>query len=770
MPKKITVSIKGMHCAACAINLEKEFGKLPQVEGVVVNSATEKASFTLRKGESLELGEIKEAAKGIGYDIFDNEKKGGEQGMSPEEMAKKKDLQDKKLKLTVGVVLTIMAFALTFYDKVPFLSGLSRQTAWFWLFIVATPMQFWVGGEYITSAWKAFKHRLANMDTLIATGTLAAYLYSIVATFTPNIMIRAGIEPVVYFETAAAIIVLIMLGKYLEIRAKTQASEAIRKLLQLQAKTARVKKGSVWEEMPIDKVVKGDVLLVRPGEKVPVDGVIIEGATTIDESMVTGESIPLEKSKGDKVIGSTINKVGSFEFKAVGVGEETVLSQIVRLVEEAQGSKAPIQRLADQVSSVFVPIVLMLAVLTFVAWFILGPAPAFVLAMVQMVAVLIIACPCALGLATPTAIMVGTGKGAQKGILIKDASALELLHKVKTIVLDKTGTITQGKPGVTDVVLVKEAKLSEKEFIGLMASVESHSEHPLGQAVVDYAKEKKIAIKTLKKFTSMTGAGVTAMVGGLQVMVSSPEYAEKQVSIDRKLKGQIEKLQVEGKTVLVGLVNKKVAGLVAVADMIKKDSKMAIEEMQRLGIEVYMITGDNERTAKAIASQVSIKNVLASVLPDQKEAKVRQLQKEKHSEGSKKIVAFVGDGVNDAPALAVADVGIAMGSGTDIAMESAGVTLMNSNLESVPRAIKLSKLTMRVIKQNLFWAFGYNTALIPMAAGVVYVGFRFAGIDSVGLLGSSWNGLLSPIFASGAMAFSSLSVILNSLRLKKVKI
>lgn len=760
MTKKLAVKIKGMHCASCAINLEKEFRKLPQVEGVVVNSATEKANFTLKQGESLDLSEVKQVARGIGYDIFDNEK----------EDEQKVDLKNKKTKLMVGIVLTTLAFALTFYEKVPGLSGLSRQTAWLLLFVVATPMQFWVGGGYINSAWKAFKHRLANMDTLIATGTLAAYFYSTVATFIPSILTGAGLEPVVYFDTAAAIIVLIMLGKYLEMRAKTQASEAIKKLLQLQAKTARVKKGRGWEEVSIDKVMKGNILLVKPGEKVPVDGLIIEGETTIDEAMVTGESIPAEKGRGDTVIGSTINKVGSFQFKATGVGEETVLSQIVKLVEEAQGSKAPIQRLADQVSGVFVPIVLMIAVVTFMAWFILGPEPAFVLAMVQMVAVLIIACPCALGLATPTAIMVGTGKGAQKGILIKDAAALELLHKVKTVVLDKTGTITQGKPGVTDVVLAKGVEISEKELVGLMASVESHSEHPLGQAVVEYAKGKKIGLKPPKSFISMTGAGVKAMVGKKSVLVSSPEYADKQVGIDKGLRKQIEKLQTEGKTVLVGLVNKQVAGLVAVADMIKKDSKMAIEELQNLGLEVYMITGDNQRTAKAIASQVGIKNVIAQVLPDQKEIKVRQLQKEKQVKNNRVIVAFVGDGINDAPALAVADVGIAMGSGTDIAMESAGVTLMNSNLESVPRAIRLSKLTMRVIKQNLFWAFGYNTALIPMAAGVVYVGLRVAGITSINLFGSSWQGLLSPIFASGAMAFSSLSVILNSLRLKKIKI
>jgi len=770
MQKKLTVSIKGMHCASCAINLEKEFGKLPQVEGVVVNSATEKASLTLKQGEDLDLLQVKQAAQGIGYDVFDSKKKEDNSEMSPEDLAKMEDLKDKKTKLTVGILLTILAFALTFYDKVPFLSSLSRQTAWFLLFVVATPMQFWVGGGYITSAWKAFKHRLANMDTLIATGTLAAYLYSMVATFVPSVLTGAGLEPVVYFDTAAAIIVLIMLGKYLEMRAKTQASEAIKKLLQLQAKTARVKKGNDWEEIAIDKVMKGDVLLVRPGEKVPVDGVILEGETTIDESMVTGESIPTEKTKGDKVIGSTINRVGSFQFKATGIGEETILSQIVKLVEEAQGSKAPIQRLADQVSGVFVPIVLMIAVATFMAWFILGPAPAFVLAMVQMVAVLIIACPCALGLATPTAIMVGTGKGAQKGILIKDAAALELLHKVKAVILDKTGTITQGKPGVTDILLTKEGKIKEKEFVSLVASVESHSEHPLGQAVVEYAKHKGIKLKAPKNFTSMTGAGVRAIIDKREVLVSSPEYAENQTSINKGLKQQIEKLQTEGKTVLVVLVDKQATGLVAMADKPKKDSKMAIEELQRLGLEVYMITGDNKRTAQAIASQVGIKNVLAQVLPDQKEAKVRQIQQEKHAEGKGKIVAFVGDGVNDAPALAVADVGIAMGTGTDIAMESAGVTLMNSNLESVPKAINLSRLTMKVIRQNLFWAFGYNTALIPMAAGVVYVGLRLSGTTSIELLGSSWEGLLSPVFASGAMAFSSLSVILNSLRLKRIKI
>ncbi|MBI3282693.1 cadmium-translocating P-type ATPase [Candidatus Curtissbacteria bacterium] len=747
MAETTTISIKGMHCASCAASLEKVFKKIPGVVEASVNYATEKAS--LKSDSPLEVSLVKKVAQSIGYDIYEN----GNGNSDPETTARQKEMADKKQKLVWGGFLAILLMILSLKDMLSLFPGVSMKTVWLISFILATPVQFWVGGEYITSAWKAFKHRLANMDTLIATGTLAAYLYSTFATFFPEIFTTAGLEPQIYFETAAIIIVLIMVGKFLELRAKGQASEAIKKLLGLAAKTARVKRGKDFVEIKIEEVKIGDIILVRPGEKIPVDGEIIEGESAIDESMVTGESLPVEKKKGDMVIGATINRAGSLQFKAKRVGADTVLSQIVKLVEQAQGSKAPIQRLADLVSGYFVPVVLIIAIATFAVWFILYPSPALTAAIVAAVTVLIIACPCALGLATPTAVMVGTGLGATHGILIKDAQALELLHRVKVIILDKTGTLTKGKPEVTDVIMAAGSKLKETELVRLAASAESHSEHPLGQAVVAYANELKYKLVSPKSFKSITGAGIKAAVGKSEVIVSSPKYAANHAEISADLGGITKRLQDQGKTVLIVLVDKKIAGLVAVADTLKENSIEAVAEMKKLGLEVFMLTGDNEATAKAIAGEAGIDNVLAEVLPGDKANEVKKLQEQLHKE--KKLVAMVGDGINDAPALAASDVGIAMGAGTDIAMESAGVVLMNSKLDSIPAAIKLSRGTLGIIKQNLFWAFAYNTILIPVAAGVLY--------PLTGLL-------LSPILASAAMAFSSFSVVGNSLRLKSLKI
>ncbi len=731
---KTKVKVVGMHCASCATNLERVFKKIPRIGKVGVNYATEEAQF---EGQ-VDLTRVREAARSIGYDIIVD----GE--------VKKEDsvLEEKKVKLLIGGVISILLMMLSMRDWLGLLSGLSmREANWVGL-VLATPVQFWVGGEYMTSAWRAFKHRMANMDTLITVGTLAAYIFSAVVTIAPDYFVQAGLDLHVYFEVAAVVIVLIMLGKYLEARAKGQAGEAIKKLLGLQAKTARVKRGREFVEVAIDQVVVGDVLLVRPGEKVPVDGVVVEGESTVDESMVTGESLPVEKRKGDKVVGATINKVGSFLFKATNVGSDTVLAQIVELVSQAQGSKAPIQKLADVVSGYFVPVVMMLSVATFVAWFVLYPGVAFVPAMVAAVTVLIIACPCALGLATPTAVMVGTGKGAEKGILIKDATALEQLNKVRSVILDKTGTLTKGEVEVTDVVSL--GKIREKGIVELAAGVESHSEHPLGQAVVKYARRKKWRLDKPEKFEAMTGVGVRAIINGDEVVVSSPVYAKR---FGLKEMSRVEEFQSQGKTVLVVSLNRRVIGLIAVADTLKEDSRDAVKKMVEMGVEVYMLTGDNPRTAKSIAQEVGIDRVMAEVRPEDKAAKVRELQSELRSQG--KLVAMVGDGINDAPALAAADVGIAMGAGTDIAMESASVVLMNSNIESIPRAIKLSRETLKVIKQNLFWAFAYNVVLIPVAAGVLY---PVTGV------------LLSPILASGAMAFSSISVIMNALRLRMVKL
>ncbi len=732
------VGVKGMHCASCASNLERVFKRVPGMESCSVNLATEKATFKTRG--KLDLSLVKKAAQSIGYDI---EAGGGEQMVD----SKNKDLEEKKRKLIVGGVLAGLLMFLSMREMLGIFKETNTATVNLISFLLATPVQFWIGGQYIESAWKALKHRLANMDTLIAGGTLAAYTFSVVATFFPQVFESSGLLPHVYFEVSSAIIVLIGLGKFLEARAKGQASEAIKKLMGLAAKTARVKRGKEFIEVPIEEVKVGEVVLVRPGEKVPVDGMILEGDSAVDESMVTGESLPVEKKKGDSVIGATVNKSGSLTIKTSKIGAETMLSQIVKLVEEAQGSKAPIQKLADEISGVFVPIVLMIAVVTFMIWFVLYPQPSFTAAMVAAVTVLIIACPCALGLATPTAVMVGTGKGAEGGILIKDAEALELLHKVKAVILDKTGTLTKGKPEVTDVV-VEDSSLTANKLIEMAGSAEMHSEHPLGEAVVKYAKEKKLTLTEPKGFKSITGAGVEAIIGKQKVTVSSPTYATKAGfgGDAEKIKG----LQGEGKTVLMVSNGKKLLGLIAVADTVKEDSKEAVKKMHGLGLSVYMLTGDNEATAKAIAKQVGIENVLAEVMPQDKAGKVKQLQEQLKSEG--KMVAMVGDGINDAPALASADVGIAMGAGTDIAMEAADVVLMNSQLTSIPKAIKLSRSTLLIIKQNLFWAFGYNTILIPVAAGALYPVFGL---------------LLSPILASAAMAMSSISVVSNSLRLKR---
>jgi len=608
-------------------------------------------------------------------------------------------------------------------------------------FILTTPVLFWGGWQFFQGTWRGIKNFSANMDTLIAVGTSAAYFYSSVVTFFN--------QGEVYFDTAAVIITLILLGRFLEVRAKGQASEAIKKLMGLTAKTARVVRDDKEQDIPIDQVVVGDILIVRPGEKIPVDGVITEGASAIDESMVTGESMPVEKKKGDEVIGATINKSGSFKFKATKVGKETVLAQIIKLVEEAQGSKAPIQRLADFVSSYFVPIVIVVAILSTGYWLLIA-GQTLTFALIIFVTVLIIACPCALGLATPTAIMVGTGKGAEQGILIKDATALEIAHKIKTIILDKTGTLTKGEPSVTDVLSAD--KLEEKEILRLAASAELRSEHPLGEAVVRKAREEKLKLTEPTGFQAIIGQGIKARVGRPEVLKGNRALMAKfKIEIPGHVEKKMEKLEAEGKTAMLVAVDKKIIGLVAVADTLKVNSKKTVGLLKDMGFDVWLLTGDNPRTAAAIGEKVGIgrQRIMAEVAPQKKEAKIAELRK--HG----KIVAMVGDGINDAPALVASDVGIAMGAGTDVAMESAGITLMRSDLMDLVAAIRLSKVTMRIIKQNLFWAFFYNTALIPVAAGILY---PFFGI------------LLNPIFASGAMAFSSLSVVLNSLRLKRIRI
>ena len=631
---------------------------------------------------------------------------------------------------------------------------------WFdWLLLaLATPVQFYVGRAYHVGAWKSARRLMPNMDVLISIGTNAAYVYSVLVLISRLFNVNLGDH--VYFETAAVIITLIKLGKYLEARAKGQTSEAIKKLMNLAPKTARVLRDGHEAELPVEKVRVGDVMVVRPGERVPVDGVVLLGASSVDEAMLTGESLPVEKNVGDKVMGGTVNKTGAFQFEARKVGKETALAQIVQLVEQAQGSKAPIQRTADQISAVFVPIVLVIALATFGVWYFFGPT--FTMAFVNFIAVLIIACPCALGLATPTAIMVSTGKGAESGVLIRSGEALETAHKLNAIILDKTGTLTMGKPTVTDVVVSAKQSangapgashgqngvLSQDDLLRLVASAEKLSEHPLGQAIVQNANEKGLRFAVAEDFQSLTGHGIRARVDGRTVVIGNSKLMVDQHIPLNELERLAQKLTSAGKTAMFAAIDGEAAGLVAVADTLKPEARAAVAALQKIGVEVYMLTGDNARTAAAIAKQVGIEKYFADVLPEQKEQKVRELQ----AQG--KIVAMVGDGINDAPALAAADVGIALGTGTDIAMEAADITLMRGDLRGLVTAIQLSRATIRTIYGNYFWAFAYNVAGIPVAAGLLY---PFFGI------------LLSPMIAAAAMAFSSIFVVTNSLRLRNFK-
>ena len=707
MTKK-SFPIVGMHCASCAKLIERSLSKVPGVSNASVNYGSESAMVEMKN--DVEDKVLENAVKEAGYKAIVGKSK-----LSKEE-EKLKELKSLKTKVIVSAILSFFVFIGSFPELFKF--SLNPII----LLILTTPVLVWAGKDFYLATWSGLKNRAASMDTLIAIGTTAAYLYSILSIF--------GIVEGMYFDTAAVIITLILLGRFLEAKAKSHTSDAIKKLLGLQAKTARVIRGMVEIDIPLDEVKVGDLIRVRPGEKVPVDGIVVEGQSYVDESMVTGESLPVDKRVGANVIGSTINKSGSFIFKATKVGSETILSRIVEMVKVAQSTRAPIARMADLVSSYFVPIVLMLAVLTFVGWYVFSaPDGSFpVNAFINLVAVLIIACPCAMGLATPTAIMVGTGKGAEKGILIKDATSLETAHKINTIVFDKTGTLTKGIPMVTDV--------SDPKILTIVASLEQGSEHPLGGAILGYAMEKKVKFQKVTNFRAITGFGIEGIIGSKKYFFGKPDK-----------KGEsIKKLEDEGKTVMILKQGVKTLGFIAVADTLKEGVKGVVKHLENKKIEVWMVTGDNQRTAKAIAKLSGIKNVLAEVLPEDKAQKIKELKNVAFK--VTKCVAFVGDGINDAPALAAADVGIAMGTGTDVAMESAGITLLNKDFKSILMAINLSKSTMKIIKQNLFWAFGYNVILIPAAA----------------------FGLLNPMLASFAMAASSISVVLNSLRLNKIKI
>jgi P-type Cu+ transporter len=743
-----TLKLRGMSCASCANNIEEAIRSVPGVEACSVNFGAEQAAVTYDASKT-DVAAIQEAVDEAGYSALPIQ----DDVLAPEDDAERQERQAENQKLTRRVWVSGLISAVLVIGSLPAMTGLPIPFIPMWLhnpwlqLVLTAPVLFWAGSGFFINAWKALKRHTATMDTLVAVGTGTAYLYSLFPTFNPQWFTAQGLNPDVYFEAAAVIIALLLLGRLLENRAKGQTSEAIRKLMGLQAKTARVIRDGREVDIAIAQVVLGDIILVRPGEKIPVDGEIVQGSSTIDEAMVTGESVPVKKRPGDEVIGSTINKTGSFQFRATRVGKDTFLAQIVKLVQQAQGSKAPIQRLADQVTGWFVPAVIAIAILTFILWFnIMGNVT---MALITTVGVLIIACPCALGLATPTSIMVGTGKGAENGILIKGAESLELAHKLQTIVLDKTGTITQGKPTVTDYVTVNgTANSNELKLLRLAASVERNSEHPLAEAVVQYAQAQGVELTNAQEFEAIAGSGVQGYVSDRWIQIGTHRWMNE-LGIDTSaLQQQWDKLEYLGKTVIWIAVDGKIESIMGIADAVKPSSVNAIRTLQKMGLEVVMLTGDNQRTANVIAREVGIQRVFAEVRPDQKAVTVETIQ----SEG--KVVAMVGDGINDAPALAQADVGIAIGTGTDVAIAASDITLISGDLQGIVTAIQLSRATIRNIKQNLFFAFIYNVAGIPIAAGILYPVF-------------GW--LLSPIIAGAAMAFSSVSVVTNALRLRNFK-
>jgi P-type Cu+ transporter len=738
-----------MTCATCANTIERQLNKVGGVLEASVNFTSEKASVTYTPG-AVTRSELVAAVRQAGYDVVEATE--DEELEDAEAAARKAELKHQQKRFVVGLIFSTPLFLLSMVRDLDLLGEWGHANWVNWLFMaLATPVQFYVGWDYYVGAVKSMRNRSANMDVLVALGSSVAYFYSVIVTIALALGSHA-LGTHIYFETSAVIITLIVLGKLLEVRAKGQTSEAIKKLMGLQAKSARVRRDGVEMDIPIAEVVRGDTVIVRPGEKIPVDGIVVDGRSAIDESMITGESMPVDKGVGDEVIGATLNKQGLLKFEATKVGKETALAQIIKLVEQAQGSKAPIQRMVDKVAAYFVPGVIVIALATFFVWY--AATGDFVAALLRLVAVLVIACPCAMGLATPTSIMVGVGKGAEYGILFKNSTALERAHKLTAIVLDKTGTITKGEPAVTDVIGSNGQSISSNELLRLAASAERGSEHPLGEAIVRSAQEKGLALSDPIAFEGIAGHGIAAEVDGHQVLLGNLRLMEREKIKLNGLGPKAQQLQNQAKTAMWLAVDGQASAIIGVADTIKEGSQEAITAMHQMGLMIAMVTGDNQATAEAIAAEVGLDRVFAEVLPGDKASYVAKLQNEGYA------VAMVGDGINDAPALAQADVGMAIGTGTDVAMEAADVTLMRGDLRTVPQAIKLSKATMRNIHENLVWAFGYNTALIPIAAGIL-APFEWA---------PDFLRQLSPILAAGAMAFSSISVVSNSLRLKRVKL
>lgn len=735
--QSITFHVSGMHCASCASNIQRKLRKTSGVAEAAVNYANEQATVTY-DDTKITKPAIAQAIADVGYHAHIDVAEGSDIA----EQERTAELQDLKQKLLVSGVLSAVLVT-TMIPGLP----MWLHNPWL-LLILATPVQFWAGKRFYQGAWSGLKNLSANMDTLVAMGTSAAYFFSVFVVLFHDWLTAQGVATHLYFEASAAIITFILLGKFLEIRAKAKTSSAIKELLGLQAKTARVQKNGEWIEMPLEAVQVGDKLLIKPGEKIPVDGTVIEGETSIDESMVTGESLPVTKAEGDVVIGSTINQSGSIQVAATKVGSDTMLATIIKLVQQAQGSRPPIQALVDTIASYFVPAVIVLSVITFFAWWVFGPEPKLLMSLVSMINVLIIACPCALGLATPTSLMVGIGRGAQSGILIKDAQALEIANKVKAVAFDKTGTLTKGKPEVQQSEYAKG--FDKKDVDSLVFAVESLSHHPLAQALVSFVSSKNQTLQEATQFSDHAGKGVSARVGKKTVLIGTASFlATQNIHIDSPLVSTAQTWQKRAQSVAHVAVNGTHAAVFGIADTVKESAKTVVKTLQNMGITSVMVTGDNNQTAEAIAKQLGITEVRSEVLPAQKEQLIHELRK------SYSVVAMVGDGINDAPALAAADVSIAMGGGTDVAIESAGVTLLRSEIGLVPTALDLSHKTMTNIKQNLFWAFAYNVVLIPVAMGVLY---PFTGI------------ILSPIMAGAAMAFSSVSVVANALRLRSTKL